>query len=89
MPLVSDAWPGFRVVGLLGVVAPANTPPDVARRLNVEFNAALKDPKVRDFLVARGSTIEDDGPPEKLARTLADRLAHYRRLAQAMNIKPQ
>jgi len=89
LPLASASWPDFNVIGLLGILAPAGTPPDVVRKLNREFNAALKDASVREFMLARGSVLDDDSPPEKLGRTLAERLAYYRRLAASLGLKPQ
>jgi len=89
LPLLKDTWPGFTVVGFLGILAPAGTPPDTIRALNREFNLLLKDPQVREFMRARGSSIEDGSPPEKLGATLADRLEYYRRLAESVGLKPQ
>ena len=89
LPLLKDTWPGFTVEGLIGVLAPAGTPPETIRNLNREFNSLLKDPQVREFMRARGSTIEDASPPEKLGATLAERFDYYRRLADAIGLKPQ
>ena len=89
LPQLRESWPGFVVTGLLGIMAPAGTPPDVVRRINRDFNLALKDPKVREFMLARGSSLEDDSPPEKLGQLLADRLAYYRRLAASLGLKPE
>jgi tripartite-type tricarboxylate transporter receptor subunit TctC len=57
--------------------------------LNQQFNMLLKEPQLREFMRARGSTIEDGTAPEKLATTLADRTDHYRKLVTAMGLKPQ
>ncbi|MBG9388391.1 tripartite tricarboxylate transporter substrate binding protein [Caenimonas aquaedulcis] len=89
LPLLKEQWPGFVVVGFLGVFAPAGTPAETIRRLNREFASLLKDPPVREFMRARGSSADEVGPPEKLAATLADRLDYYRRLADAIGLKPQ
>ncbi|WP_082151527.1 tripartite tricarboxylate transporter substrate binding protein [Caenimonas sp. SL110] len=89
LPLVSETWPGFSVVGLLAIFAPAGTPADLVRRLNQAFADALKDPQVRAFMVARGSALEANNPPERLAQTVADRLGYYRRLAATLGLKPE
>ncbi len=89
LPLLKDTWPGFTVVGFLGILAPVGTPPETIRGLNREFNSLLKDPQVREFMRARGSSVEDGSPPEKLGATLAERMEHYRRLAEAIGLKPQ
>ncbi len=88
LPLLKDTWPGFTVIGFLGILAPAGTPTETVNRLNAEFNRILVDPKVREFLLARGSRPQENGP-EKLAATLAERAEHYRRLASQIGLKPQ
>ncbi|WP_194792788.1 Bug family tripartite tricarboxylate transporter substrate binding protein [Caenimonas koreensis] len=89
LPQLRETWPGFVVDGMIGIMAPAGTPPDVVRRLNRDFALASKDPKMRELMLARGSSVEEDTSPEKLASALADRLAYYRRLAQSLGLKPE
>ncbi len=47
--------PGFEAVGWFGVVAPAGTPPEIIARLNAAVVAALKDPEVRERVLAIGA----------------------------------
>ncbi|HSH90716.1 MAG TPA: tripartite tricarboxylate transporter substrate binding protein [Ramlibacter sp.] len=89
LSLASETWPGYTVIGMLAVFAPAGTPPETVRRLNQAFAAALKEPQVRDYMLARGSTLDDHSPPEMLANTVADRAAFYRRLAATLGLNPQ
>jgi tripartite-type tricarboxylate transporter receptor subunit TctC len=89
LPTLSDTWPSFKVVGFIAILAPAGTPPAVVNALNREFNLALRDPQVSAFMAARGSVVPDDGTPASLGQLLADRAAHYRRLAQSLGIKPE
>ncbi len=46
--------PGFEFSAWFGVLAPAGTPSDVLTRLNEAFNHSLRDPAIRDQLIARG-----------------------------------
>lgn len=89
LPLLKDAFPDFVVAGFLGVLAPAGTPDDIIRLLHREMNAALKEPHLRDMMIARGSNVEFDAPPERLGQLLAERLAYYRKLVETVGIKPQ
>ena len=89
LPLMAQTFPGFVLIGWLGMMAPAGTPHETVQLLNREFNAALKDPQVRDFMQSRGSSLEDGTPPEKLGQTLAERMAYYRKVVDAMGLKPQ
>jgi tripartite-type tricarboxylate transporter receptor subunit TctC len=42
------------MAAVLGMFAPAATPKDVLRTLNVEFVKALRDPKVAEQMLSRG-----------------------------------
>jgi len=46
--------PGFKSSAWFGVLAPAGTPSHILAKLNIAFNASLKDPAIRDRLIARG-----------------------------------
>jgi tripartite-type tricarboxylate transporter receptor subunit TctC len=46
--------PGFEVLGWFGVMAPAATPPAVIARVNAAIDAMLREPDVKDKLVALG-----------------------------------
>ena len=47
LPVVAETLPGFVLVGWHGVMAPANTPEPVVRRLNEAFGKALADPEIQ------------------------------------------
>ncbi len=89
LPLLMDTWPGFTVIGFLGVFAPAGTPPETVRLLNRHLNQLLKEPQLGDFMKARGSTLEYDSPPGKLGATMSDRMDYYRRVVVLLGLKPQ
>jgi len=64
-PTVADALkiPGFEVGTWYGILAPANTPADIVRRLNVAANKATSDPVARERMESQGidvagSTVE-------------------------------
>ena len=64
IPTVAEAGvPGYAVVGWLGIVVPAGTPPDRIARLNAEANKALANPGVRKRLIDNGAFITP-GTPE-------------------------
>ncbi len=88
LPLASDTWPGFTVIGFMGVLVPAGTPPTAVTTLHRELAAAMNEPQVREFMRMRGTPVEDGGP-EKLGRVMAERTAHYRRLAASLGLKQQ
>ncbi|MEJ5126865.1 tripartite tricarboxylate transporter substrate binding protein [Comamonas sp. MYb21] len=47
VPPLADTLKGFEIDTWWGLVAPANTPPDVINRLNKAFTDALKDPSTK------------------------------------------
>jgi tripartite-type tricarboxylate transporter receptor subunit TctC len=64
---------GLEQVAWGGLVAPAQTPPEVVRRLNTEINRILEDPGVRERFAALGFE-PFSGPPQALT-DLANREA--------------
>jgi tripartite-type tricarboxylate transporter receptor subunit TctC len=56
LPTIAETVPGYEAVIWYGVGVPAGTSPDVIRRLNREFNAALTSPAIKARLVDLGST---------------------------------
>ncbi|ROZ69022.1 tripartite tricarboxylate transporter substrate binding protein [Ramlibacter sp. WS9] len=88
LPLASETWPGFTVIGFMGMLVPAGTPQATVTTLHRELMAAMNEPQVREFMRARGTPVEEGGP-EKLGRVVAERGAHYRRLAATLGLKQQ
>jgi tripartite-type tricarboxylate transporter receptor subunit TctC len=51
VPTISESgYPGFDAIGWHGILAPANTPPAIVKKLNTEIVEALKDPETRALL---------------------------------------
>ena len=64
IPTVVEALPGYEVDNWFGIGLPANTPQEIADRLNAEVNTMLKTPDFRARLIAlgfqpRGGSIDD------------------------------
>jgi tripartite-type tricarboxylate transporter receptor subunit TctC len=45
IPTMADFLPGYEATAWLGLVAPKNTPAEIAEKLNKEINTALADPR--------------------------------------------
>lgn len=55
VPTFAEAGlPGFQVAGFTGLLAPANTPPEVIAKLNAAYTQALAMPAVRERMAAMG-----------------------------------
>jgi len=73
VPTVDQAGvKGFETSAWSGLYAPAGTPADIINRLNVEVVKILKQPSVRDQLMAQGAEPVGDTPEEFSRFTLAE-----------------
>jgi tripartite-type tricarboxylate transporter receptor subunit TctC len=57
---------GYEVVSWFGLVTRAGTPREIVLRLNAALNNATRDPKLRDILESRGSTVVQGTPEDFL-----------------------
>jgi tripartite-type tricarboxylate transporter receptor subunit TctC len=78
----------FEVDSWYAMFVPARTPRAVIDRLNAALNAVLKEPDVREKLLAQGSEAVG-GTPESLAKAVADELPKWAKLAKDANIKAE
>jgi tripartite-type tricarboxylate transporter receptor subunit TctC len=87
LPLVRETWPSVITPNFNGIFVPVGTPPDVVLSLNQDFNRVLALPEVRSALGKAGNHVTG-GPPEVLAKTLANGILHVRKLANDLQIRP-
>ena len=74
--VIESGVPGFVITPWGGPIAPAGIPAHVLRRLNVEFNAALTAPRIKEFYEPLG--IERvGGTPEEFARLVRNELVKW------------
>lgn len=86
LPPIAEAVPGFESVAWFGVLAPRNTPDEVAARLNAAVRAAVERPEVRRLFAerkveARGST------PEQLEQLIRKEMAQWGPVVRKANIQ--
>ena len=67
---------------------PAKTPKPIIDKLNAALNTVLKEPEIKDKLLAQGSEAVG-GPPEALAKAVATELPKWAKLAKDANIKAE
>ena len=79
-------YAGFVIEPWYAFAAPAGTPAPAIRRLNTAFNNALKQPAVRDRMVAMGIA-PAGGPPEVLERLIRSEYTRWAELIRAQGIK--
>jgi len=76
---------GFDGGSWQGVGAPANTPPDIIRKLNTILVTELKTPAMREQMIKRGALVSANSPEEFSALLKAD-IAKWTKIAKAGNI---
>ena len=89
LPTVAESGlPGFDVAGWYGFVAPAKTPPDIVRKLNLAINYALASPELVERLRALG--LEPvGGTPEAAALLIRNEVARWNKVVRDARIPPQ
>ena len=87
VPTVAEGgYPGAQALAWHAVYAPARTPVDIIRKLNLELVAVLKDPEVREKLDKDGIEPVGSSPEAFGAYTRAE-IKKWRDLVKAANIK--
>ena len=69
--LAESGFPGFEAPAWWAVLAPAQTPPDILKRMNEELNKALRSPEVASKLSAQG--IDVLGGQQDTAKVFIDK----------------
>ena len=72
LPTMSEALPGFEIVGWYGVIGPAKMPEPIVARLHAELVKILNSPDVRERIVADGSEPVGNSPEAFRQFMLAD-----------------
>ena len=90
VPTIDESGlPGFLYdSGWHGLFAPARTPAAIVDRLYAETVRALREPRLRDYLVAGGYEPKAD-PPAEFRQTMRADLKKYSELVRAANIESQ
>jgi tripartite-type tricarboxylate transporter receptor subunit TctC len=87
VPTVAETVsPGFEALGWSGIVAPANTPADIIRRINADTVAILRDPATAARMVQLGG-FPDPGTPEEFGRFINAEITKWRDVARAANVR--
>lgn len=89
LPTVAEqGLPGYEIMPWSGYVVPKQTPTEIVKRLNAEFNKALFSPAVSARLAAIGS-IPVGGTPEQFGEHVRRETAKWAKVIQAAGIRPQ
>lgn len=78
---IAEIHPGYEASSWFGIVAPAGTPADAVARLNAETQKFLRDPAVRDRLLAMGM-VPEPGSADDLAAFIRAETERWRGFIQ-------
>ena len=76
---------GFEMTNWYGLMAPGSTPRALVNQINADGNRVMKEPAIREKLVAVGTDI-GGGTPEEFDAFLRTELAKYARLVKATGV---
>ena len=85
---IEQGLPGFDSRGLFGLLAPAGTPNDVIQLLNREIAAVLRDPAMKEKLIAQGIEPESS-TPDGLRDLIQSEITKWARVIKEADIKPE
>ena len=89
IPTIAEAGiPGYEATQWFGILAPAGTPRAIVDRWHRETVRALKDPEVRDRLVADGAD-PVGSTPEEFAAYLRAETVKWAKVVKAIGIRPE
>jgi tripartite-type tricarboxylate transporter receptor subunit TctC len=89
VPTVAESgFPGFSADSWLALAAPSGLPADARAKLRQALTETMKDPEIRDKLVANGLDRLFE-PSEAVAARIEDELPRMRAIAQRANIRAE
>jgi len=87
VPAIAETLsPGYEAAGWSGLVAPANTPAEIIRRISADVGTILREKAMADRFLAMGA-IADPGTPEEFAAFIRAEIVKWREVARAANVR--
>ena len=82
---IAQLYPGFNSDGWQGIFAPANTPSNVVRKLNLEINQIIQGVEFRDLAKSKGVSVSPSSQAE-FADFIKSELKRYEQIVKENNI---
>src|SRR5262249_6652135 len=80
-------FPGLAVMGSIGLLAPAGTPPEIIQRVAEATRAALAQPAYTQLLINAGIEPTPDSGPEQFRRSLASDVALWTPVVKSLGLR--
>lgn len=88
VPAISELIPGFDFAPIIGILAPAGTPPAIIAKIAAEVIAVTKQPDAIAAMAAAGIDPVGGGP-EDYARAIAGENERFAKAVKAADLKPE
>lgn len=89
VPTIAESGlPDYEAYSWAALFAPKGTPPAVLEKLNTDFNTALRDPAVRERLLAAGAEA-DPGTQQQMRDRLSSELRKWKHVIDSAGIRPE
>ena len=86
MPTIAESgFPGYQVLGWIGMMAPAGTPPGILSTLHSNIAASFKDDDARAPLKKMGLTVIANSPAD-FTRELVEERERWRQVISALGL---
>ncbi len=89
IPTIAETLPGYDIVGIGILMAPAATPAAIVQRLNREIDRIVRDPDFVQRLVGIGMTTSGAGTPQSLVEFMRAQRENWDRMLTGVHIEPQ
>ncbi len=86
---IAATYPGFDFIGWFVLVAPAGTPDDIIRKVNVALDGVLKDPEVMERMQKVGFYSDGAGTPQSTADYIRDQYAAWGRVVKEIGLEKE
>jgi len=88
VPTIAETLPGFEAVAWYAIVAPPNTPKNIADKINADVNEVLRQPEVQDLLRKLSAEVFG-GSIEKTSNYMHEEVDRWAAVIKSANIELQ
>jgi len=89
VPTIGETLPGFKLVGVGIMAAPAGTPPAIVQRVNRELDAYEREPEYQNRLASFGIATSGAGTAQSIAEFIRSEREGWDKIMKGLNVQPQ
>lgn len=88
VPTIAETLPGYEVELVYAIVAPTNTPKAIVDKLNAEISTAMREPEMREKLLAQGFEVRTS-TPDQLGAYIRSEIRKWAPIVKETGVKPE